>query len=119
MRLPQVICRSETLRDSLPRKFRILYRGEPMTAILIRHDGVAYGYLNRCAHMPRTLDCERADILDHSRKFLRCSMHGITYDPATGECLSEICAGKSLTALRIDERDGEIRLRDKRALLID
>lgn len=63
-RSPQVICRSETLGDSLPRKIRILYRGEPMTAILIRHEGVAYGYLNRCVHMPRTLDCERADILD-------------------------------------------------------
>jgi nitrite reductase/ring-hydroxylating ferredoxin subunit len=42
-------------------------------------------------------------------------MHGITYEPATGLCQSEICAGKSLTAVKIDERDGQIYLADKRA----
>jgi nitrite reductase/ring-hydroxylating ferredoxin subunit len=44
-------------------------------------------------------------------------MHGITYKPETGECLSEICAGKSLTQLRVEERDGVVYLVDKRAQL--
>jgi hypothetical protein len=41
-------------------------------------------------------------------------MHGIVYDPATGESLSELCAGERLKPLRSMEIDGQIDLVDKR-----
>lgn len=118
-RPPQVICSSQNLVEQGSYGFRVIYRGEQRDAILIRHGGVAYGYLNRCVHMPKPLDCEHHEVFDETGQFLRCSMHGITYEPATGCCQSEICAGKSLTTLKIVEHNGALLLTDKRGRLVD
>jgi nitrite reductase/ring-hydroxylating ferredoxin subunit len=99
-------------------RFRIRYRGDPREAILVRFRGVAYGYLNQCVHMPKELDCEQCHIFDAAGASIRCSMHGITYDPRTGACLSEICAGRSLTPLRVQEREGTLYLTEKRTTLL-
>jgi nitrite reductase/ring-hydroxylating ferredoxin subunit len=114
-RAPMPVCASSNLVEQGSYKFPVLYRGVVREAILVRHRGVAYGYLNRCVHMDRALDCEQPHVFDESGTYIRCSMHGIVYEPATGLCRSDICAGKSLTALKIDERDGLIHLVDKRA----
>lgn len=82
-------------------------------AILVRFRGTAYGYINQCVHMPKALDCEHCHVFDERGESVRCTMHGITYDPATGACRSEICAGKYLTGIRIEEDGGFIYLRDK------
>jgi nitrite reductase/ring-hydroxylating ferredoxin subunit len=59
-------------------------------------------------------DCH---VFDEAGEQLRCTMHGITYDPITGLCQSEICAGRSLTPVRVDEQGGFIHLVDKRCRL--
>lgn len=114
---PSPVCASAVLAELGSHRFRVLYRGEPREAILVRFQGIAYGYLNQCVHMPRELDCEHCHVFDRAGTSIRCSMHGITYRPETGECLSEICAGKSLTPIRVEERGGVVYLADKRARL--
>ena len=116
-REPAVICPSGSLSERGSYGFRMLYRGEPREAILVRFRGNAYGYLNQCVHMPKALDCEHCHVFDETGEYIRCSMHGIIYDPVTGRCQSEICSGKSLTLLKIAERDGLIYLQDKRGRL--
>ena len=64
--------------------------------------------------MPRRLDCEKDMIFDDAQQFLRCSMHGITYDPMTGEAMSEICKGKRLTPVKVLESDEGLWICDKR-----
>ncbi len=113
------VCASDALPELGSHRFHVLYRGESRQALLVRFQGTAYGYLNRCVHMPRELDCEHYRVFDEAGSSIRCSMHGITYRPETGECLSEICAGKSLTPLRIREQGDVIYLVDKRARLVD
>jgi len=44
-------------------------------------------------------------------------MHSICYDPVSGESLSEICAGKKLTALKVREEGEWVYLVDKRAVM--
>ncbi len=117
--IPASICASGELPELGKYAFTVNYRGERQPALLIRFHGTVYGYLNRCVHMPKRLDCEESNIFDATGRFLRCSMHTIHYDPPTGECLSEICAGKSLTALKVEEREGRVYLMDKRAVLAD
>ena len=56
-------------------------------------------------------------VFDESGRYLQCSMHTICYDPVTGEALSEICAGKKLTALHVREAGGWVYLVDKRAAM--
>lgn len=111
------ICPSLDLAELGSHSFQVLYRGVQQEAILVRFRGVVYGYLNQCVHMPRRLDGEEPRVFDEAGGAIRCSMHGITYRPETGECLSEICAGKFLTPLRVDEREGVLYLTDKRASL--
>lgn len=113
----EVICASSEVSEGGSRRFAVVHRGEPREAILVRIGGSVFGYLNQCVHMPRELDCEHCHVFDETGRFLRCTMHGITYRPETGECLSEICAGKSLTPLRVTESDGAVILCDKRTRL--
>ncbi|EGV32241.1 Rieske (2Fe-2S) iron-sulfur domain protein [Thiorhodococcus drewsii AZ1] len=108
------VCASADLDDQQHRIVPLLFKGEPHTAILLRHEGQVYAYLNQCVHMVRRLDCMHDAIFDEGRERLRCSMHGIVYDPTTGESLSVLCAGEKLEALRSTELDGQVYITDKR-----
>jgi nitrite reductase/ring-hydroxylating ferredoxin subunit len=110
---PQEICTADALDERGSHCFRVQYRGKPRDAIVVRHAGEVYGYLNQCVHMPRRLDCEDPHVFDPSGRFVRCSMHGIIYDPASGMCQSEICAGESLTSIAVVETGGVIYLQDR------
>jgi len=111
------ICPAAQIAELGKFSFNVQYRGEVRQAILVRFKGAIYGYLNQCVHMPKALDCEDGNIFDESGRYLQCSMHRICYDPASGESISEICAGKKLTALKIREEQDWIYLADKRAIL--
>jgi nitrite reductase/ring-hydroxylating ferredoxin subunit len=41
-------------------------------------------------------------------------MHGIVFDPTSGESLSVLCAGERLEPLRCEEIDGQVYLIDTR-----
>ena len=116
-RVPEPICQGFQIPELGKFSFNIKYRGNPYGAILIRFNGAVYGYLNQCVHMPRALDCEESNIFDESGRYLQCSMHSICYDPVSGESLSEICAGKKLTALKVREEGSWVYLLDKRAVM--
>jgi nitrite reductase/ring-hydroxylating ferredoxin subunit len=115
--VPAPVCPGLQVPELGKFSFAIQYRGERRSAILVRFKGVVYGYLNQCVHMPRALDCEHSDIFDESGRYLQCSMHSICYDPVSGESLSEICAGKKLTALKVREEGEWVYLVDKRAVM--
>ena len=115
--IPQPICPGLQVPELGKFSFAIRYRGGRRDAILVRFKGMVYGYLNQCVHMPRPLDCEQSHIFDESGRYLQCSMHSICYDPVSGESLSEICAGKKLTALKVREEGEWVYLVDKRAVI--
>lgn len=109
-----LVCASADLADRQHRIIPLLFKQEPQSAIVLRHDGRIYAYLNQCVHMVRRLDCMHDAVFDAEQAHLRCSMHGIVFDPATGESLSVLCSGERLEPLRSMERDGQIYLVDKR-----
>lgn len=108
------VCASADLGEGQHRILPLRFKGEPQTALVLRHQGQIYAYLNQCVHMVRRLDCIEDAIFDPQQGQLRCSMHGIVYDPATGESLSVLCAGKRLEPLRAAERAGQVYIIDKR-----
>jgi nitrite reductase/ring-hydroxylating ferredoxin subunit len=108
------VCASVHLTDRQHRIIPVLFKHEPQSAIVLRHGGQVYAYLNQCVHMVRRLDCIHDAVFDAEHEHLRCSMHGIVYDPATGESLSVLCAGERLEPLRSMEIDGQVYLVDKR-----
>lgn len=82
-----------------------------VTAFVIRHQGRARGFVNRCAHVPIELDWLPGRFFDEDGARLLCSVHGAEYDPSSGACLGGPCAGRGgLRRLTVDERDGGVWL---------
>lgn len=112
------VCASDALADGQFRKLDILFEGRPEECVLVRHAGRVYAYINRCVHMPRRLDGEAPQIFDPTGRYLRCSMHGIVYEPCTGASVSTMCEGEKLRAVGVYEADREIGIADFRVRLL-
>ena len=108
------VCRKDQLADGSYMKIEVVYANEPSSVIVFRYKGDCLAYRNLCVHMPRRLDCEKDMIFDDTGRNLRCSMHGIVYDPATGESLSTICNGEKLTPVKLQEDEEGVWIVDKR-----
>jgi len=65
-------------------------------------------YLNRCVHVPTELDWQPGEFLDGDKRWIICSIHGATYEPSDGRCVGGPCGRGRLTALRVEERDGQV-----------
>jgi nitrite reductase/ring-hydroxylating ferredoxin subunit len=100
------VARSGDLAEGSFLHMDIRHAGEEIAVLIFRHRGRCLAYRNLCVHMPRRLDCEQGTIFDETGRYLRCSMHGILYEPASGESISEICFGKRLTPIQVAE-DGD------------
>lgn len=75
---------------------------------VVRYNGRAHGYVNRCAHVPVPLDWQEGEFFDLTRHNLICATHGAQYEPDSGLCVLGPCRGKSLQKLEIEERNGQI-----------
>lgn len=81
--------------------------GGDVVVFFVRYDGRAYGYLNRCAHVPMELDWAEGQFFESSGLYLMCSTHGATYEPDSGRCVGGPCRGGALHKLRVEERDSD------------
>jgi len=111
------VCKSNDLREREHITLDLNYAGELQSGIVFRFKEKIYAYINRCVHMPRKLNCERNRVFDDTGNFLRCSMHGIIYDPKTGASQSTMCNGEKLQAIKVVEEDACIYINDKRVCI--
>jgi nitrite reductase/ring-hydroxylating ferredoxin subunit len=84
--------------------------GRAVPAFVVRFDGRARAYLNRCAHQPGELDWLPGRFFDDAGLYLICATHGAAYEADTGRCVAGPCRGASLAALHCEERDGRVRV---------
>jgi nitrite reductase/ring-hydroxylating ferredoxin subunit len=108
------VCTAEQLPNGNYRRLDVLYAGDLISAVVFRYKGQCLAYRNLCVHMPRQLDCEKDMIFDATGQYLRCSMHGIVYDPVTGASVSSICHGEKLTPIGIIEDQDGVWIKDRR-----
>jgi len=102
--------------------FDVLQWRQPARAFALRFDGQVVAYLNRCVHVPAEMDWQEGEFLDQDRAFIVCSIHGAEYEPRTGRCAGGPCGRGSLTALKVEERDGNVYWypsRDTRPVVFD
>ncbi|MDH5633771.1 MAG: Rieske 2Fe-2S domain-containing protein [Gammaproteobacteria bacterium] len=100
------ICDREAIRNGGDGvRFYVLRGRQKLPAFVIRHEDVAYAYLNQCAHTPVELDWEHGQFFDKNKRYLICATHGALYEPATGACVDGPCRKKGLVALEVDERE--------------
>lgn len=107
----RVICRSSDLKErGRGIRFSVTRRGETAPAFIIRFEGKAHAYLNRCAHRSLELDWNEGDFFDAFGRHLLCATHGARYAPATGVCIGGPCYGAGLIKLAVSEDAGDILL---------
>ena len=109
----RLICASTDLVDSgRGVLFEVEYFGEPAAAFAVRYAGQVHAYLNRCAHIPMELDWQPGVFFDLEGRDLICSTHGAVYSASSGKCRGGPCTGGALVKLAVEERDGQIVLKD-------
>ena len=86
----------------------VLEYGRPARAFALRFDGSVLAYMNRCVHVPAEMDWQPGEFLDSDKRFILCSTHGAAYEPADGRCVGGPCGRGRLTAIRVEERDGQV-----------
>jgi len=89
-------------------RFPVTVAGHDSTGFVVRYKGVAYAYLNRCAHVPIELDWAEGVFFDSSGLYLMCSTHGAIYAPYSGRCMGGPCRGGRLHVIDVIEKDQQI-----------
>jgi nitrite reductase/ring-hydroxylating ferredoxin subunit len=103
------ICASADLADGGDgMRFEVEDDGETLPAFVIRHGGLVYAYVNRCAHIPMELDWQPGKFFDSEGEYLICSTHGALYAPESGACRGGPCKGAGLRRLKVFEADGKV-----------
>lgn len=91
-------------------RFDLPMLGAHATGFVVRHQGSAYAYVNRCKHVPVELDWEHGKFFNVTQEWLICATHGAMYAPHTGYCVMGPCKGRQLTPIPLQEIDGVIRI---------
>jgi nitrite reductase/ring-hydroxylating ferredoxin subunit len=100
------VCASDELADGgTGVRLAASYLGGEAVVFFVRYAGRAYGYLNRCAHVPMELDWMEGQFFESSGLYLMCATHGAIYAPDTGRCAGGPCRGGRLRPVEVDERD--------------
>lgn len=105
----RIVCASDAVPEAgRGVRFEVEYFGAPAPAFVVRKDGAAHGYLNRCVHVAMELDWQEGVFFDSAGRDLLCSTHGAVYEARSGRCLGGPCNRGALVKLRIEERDGNV-----------
>ncbi|MBK7664026.1 MAG: Rieske 2Fe-2S domain-containing protein [Sterolibacteriaceae bacterium] len=105
------ICSStEVVERGQGHRFELRQAGESAPAFVVRYNGRARAFFNRCAHVSVELDWELGQFFDPTRVYLICSTHGAIYEPDSGRCIAGPCKGARLSAIAVQELDGWIFL---------
>jgi nitrite reductase/ring-hydroxylating ferredoxin subunit len=104
-----VLCESSALAErGRAIVFDVLLWRQPARAFALRFEGRVVAYLNRCAHVPVEMDWQPGEFLDLDRRWIVCSIHGATYEPADGRCIGGPCGRSRLMPLEVDEAGGRV-----------
>lgn len=87
-------------------RFPVRAFGADATGFVVRYEGKAYAYLNRCAHVPVELDWFKGEFFESDKRYLMCSTHGAIYAPESGLCTGGPCRGARLRPIAVREADG-------------
>jgi nitrite reductase/ring-hydroxylating ferredoxin subunit len=109
----QALCDSRALEErGKAWVWDVLEYGRPARAFALRFDGQVRAYINRCLHVPAEMDWQPGEFLDSDKRWIICSIHGATYEPAGGYCVGGPCyrgPGRGrLTPITTQEREGQV-----------
>jgi nitrite reductase/ring-hydroxylating ferredoxin subunit len=90
------VARAGELAPGETKKFLLVCDGQELEAFLVNFGGALHAYVNRCRHVPMSLDWVENQFFTEDRRFLQCATHGAWYRPDTGECIAGPPCGRAL-----------------------
>lgn len=87
-------------------RFSLELDGLPTPAFAILTSQGWRAYVDRCRHLPLTLEPGLGGLSPDGGSTLTCARHFASYEATTGVCLVGPCKGRALTPLRLEQRDG-------------
>ncbi|MBI1746113.1 MAG: Rieske 2Fe-2S domain-containing protein [Acidobacteria bacterium] len=108
-----LICQTSELPASKSLRFVLISPYGPRGAFLLHYQGHFRAYLNKCLHLPVTLDYDTGDFFTGDGCQLLCQTHGALYDPLTGYCNAGPPIGLSLVPVKISVRQGSVYLEQR------
>ena len=106
---PELLCTSAELAErGRAWVWDVLEYGRPVRAFAMRFDGAVVAYINRCVHVPTEMDWQSGEFLDIDKRWILCSIHGASYEPADGRCVGGPCGSGRLKPVGMKEQDGRV-----------
>lgn len=102
------VCPAADLGPGQTRKFMLAIDGRDEECFVVNYDGRLFAWINRCCHVPITMDWVENRFLSEDKRFIVCATHGACYLPDSGECVDGPPLGKFLTPVAIAVRDAMI-----------
>ena len=86
------------------KKFVFVADAMEVEAFVVNVRGALHAYVNRCRHVPMSLDWVENRFFTADGRFVQCATHGAYYRPETGECVAGPPCGRTLirVPLRIE-----------------
>lgn len=106
-----VVAHCSELQPGQTKKFLLHWQGHEEECFLVNHGGTLYAYLNRCRHVPMTMDWIENQLLTEDGQYIQCATHGACYLPDTGECVSGPPSGQFLIRVPLTIRGDEVVVR--------
>lgn len=104
------MARVEELPPGATKKFTFETNGETTEAFLANVRGEMVAFVNRCVHLPITLDLDDNDFFTGDGNLFVCKTHGSVYEPRDGKCVGGPGQGKSLERLPLVVEQGAVYL---------
>ena len=100
----------EELPPGATKKFTFEANSETIEAFLANVRGEMVAFVNRCVHLPITLDLDDNDFFTGDGNLFVCKTHGSVYEPRDGKCVGGPGQGKSLPRLPLVIEQGVVYL---------
>ncbi len=102
------ILRVGELEPGTSRKFVLTCKDQQLECFVVNYRGTLRAYVNKCRHVPMTMDWVENQFFDESGAYLLCPTHGALYEPEGGECVAGPACGKALFAVPLVERGEDV-----------
>jgi nitrite reductase/ring-hydroxylating ferredoxin subunit len=103
------VLRRGELAPGETKKFFLDCEGYEIECFAINHAGTLHAWVNRCRHVPMTMDWIENQFLTEDGRYVQCATHGACYQPDTGECVAGPALGKSLIRVPLEVVGNEVR----------
>ena len=105
---PIVIAQVGDLAPGSTKKFLLSVDGRETECFLVNYEGQLFAYVNRCRHVPMTMDWIDNQFLTEDGRYILCATHGAAYEPDSGECVFGPPCGKSLDRVPLTIENNQV-----------